>query len=453
MKKNGILQVNSIQWLDGITYLNITITSSGNFWYRDSYKCTQRGFFTCKSGYNVDYQFKLRDSSGKEYVIKHVDGYPRRYTEKNDEGKIVKRRRELVELNAGTYDLVFTDVPKQNIKDLDLYEDFCGNTDGQWSVCDIETQYFDEEQAEQQAILDYLAQYNIATLSVDTLKELHGMYRKYDRVTVLLENTILERILQTNSIEKLHQYNLQFKSNHEMISTSTEKIFSLIKTKDSVAGYEWFISQYSSSKWAIEALKRTHEIMYSNAAQLNTITSYNTFIINYPTASQVKLALSKSMSIEKVIYTDFGLLSFFNIDKEKEKKARKLLIKAKQIERYPVDNKLSNENKVGYLLVADRMYKLLQQEFDEADATLRHLESKEFKDFVKDLNSSLDRIQSTLDKIDNNSRRTASYVQESIAVSKKGFSDASADRGMSEYYLKKHREWEKLMHNKDHGYQ
>ena len=194
-----------------------------------------------------------------------------------------------------------------------------------------------------------------------------------------------------------------------------------------------------------------HEIMFSNAKKLNTITAFNTFIINYPTAVQVKLASENAMEIERELYTQFGLFSFLSMDKEKEKKARKLLIAAKQIERYPSDNKLPRNQRAGYMMVADRMYDLLQDEFDEADATLRHLESQEFKDFARNLRTTLDRISNTLERIESNTKIAVDYAKEAVDVSRKGFAEAGADRAMSEYHTRKYREWKRYLQESGQG--
>lgn len=452
-RTNGKFTLNGIKWEEGNLTLYVNASGGGTFWYSTYHKCTQSGFFFCKSGYDVDYRFKLRDENDEKYYISIVEGYPRTYTEKNKKGEIVNLTRNKVKFEAGTHNLIFRKIPKSAIRSFDLYEDYCSTSNtSQWSICDVKIKYFDQELEEQKDISEYFKQHETEALSVAFLKKMYEKYAKYDDIKKLLAEAILKRLLQTNSIDKLHEYNGVFKSHDELVEESVDKIFSLLKIKNSVAGYEWFIENYSNSKNSIYALNKIHEIMYSNAKKLDTITSYNTFIINYPTATQVSLAIERSMDLERELYTDFGIFSFINIDKEKEKKARKLLIKAKQIERYPIDNKLGYNEKSGYFIVANRMYDLLQNEFDEADATLRHLESQEFKDFVKELQSSLEKIRKTLEKIKDNTRRAADYAKEAVDVSKKGFSDANADRAMSEYYSKKHREWEKFMHYRDHGY-
>ena len=250
----------------------------------------------------------------------------------------------------------------------------------------------------------------------------------------------------------MHEFNKKYKSHKDVVNESIDHLYKLIKIKDSVAGYEWFITNYSSSKYSKQALERIHEIMFSKAQKVDTIAAYNSFVFSYPTAKQVKLANELANEKERKMYTNLGFMGFWDTDYKKEKKARELLIKAKQIERFPTDNKLYGKRKSGYLIVANRMYQLLQEEFDDTDATLRHLESQEFKDFVKTFKSIMSDIRSTLNRIEENSRNISRYTEEMVDVSKNGFSDAKADRAMSAYYAQKHRNWEKFMHYRDKGY-
>jgi hypothetical protein len=135
--------------------------------------------------------------------------------------------------------------------------------------------------------------------------------------------------------------------------------------------------------------------------------------------------------------------AIFGIFSDDEKKSRALLIKAKQIERR--GNEYYGDKKAGYVMITNRMYDLLQEEYNDTDATLRFLESEEFKDFVRTFKSVM---RSMNDKLNDISR----YSSEILEVSKQGFSEANTDRDMSAYYTKQHREWEKNMHLRDKGY-
>jgi len=176
-------------------------------------------------------------------------------------------------------------------------------------------------------------------------------------------------------------------------------------------------------------------------------------------AQEVKEANALAKELESYKYTDTipswfrsimpdfladifnGIFGIFSSD---EKKSRALLIKAKQIERQ--GNEYYGVKKAGYVMITNRMYDLLQEEYDDTDATLRFLESEEFKDFVRTFKSVM---RSMNDRLNDISR----YSSEILEVSKQGFSEANADRDMSEYKNEEQRKWQKFMHLRDKGYQ
>lgn len=356
---------------------------------------------------------------------------------------------EFLKLNAledKSFILAFDGV-EDKIKNFDINEGY----DGDWHFKNLR---LDLSIQEQQYIKDfkiYLKQFELDKLSISTLKKVYA-YTEYPQIQELIARNILTREKLKNSITDLHQFNLHYKKQRKLIDESVAKIFKLVEIKDSVSGYEWFISNYSSTKYAKKALDIIHKTMFAKAKIVNTVTAYNSFVFSYPTAKQINQANELAYEIEKEIYTELGVLSFWDTDHKKEKKSRKFLIKAKQIERFPRDNDLRGNRKSGYLIVADRMYSLLQEEFDDSEATLRHLESQEFKDFVSDFKSIMRDIKYTLEKIEDNSSRISRYTEEMISVAKEGFSDAKADRAMTAYYEKKKTEWDKLMHYRDTGY-
>lgn len=450
--KAGALTVHSIRWENDNVILNVEAV--GTIWYTTYYRCTEPGFWSCKSGYDVDYRLKLNDKvNDRIHYLNYVDGHPPSYTEKDSNGAVVNRSRDKVITEAGVnYNLVFQSVPERAVRYFDFFESSCSYPEQYtWNLCGVYIKYFNEELKEQKDILDFFSKYKIAALSFEFLDKLYKKYEKYEDVQELIAAAVLEKSKQTNSIVKLDEFNKKFAKHHSLVAQSIEKIFSLTGIKDSVAGYEWFAANYGESKLALKAVERIHEIMYANAEKRDSIAAYNTFIITYPSAKQVKAALEKSIELERAEYTEFG---FFSGSKKEnnEKSARKLLIKAKQLERYPADNKLNSSEKVGYYIVVNRMYTLLQQEFDDTDATLRYLESQDFKDFTKELRSSLDHINATLLNIENNTSSIASYAKDTLAVARRGFEDASADRALSEYRTEKHRDWEQLMQYQNYGY-
>ena len=258
------------------------------------------------------------------------------------------------------------------------------------------------------------------------------------------------KVKKINSIESYYNFIKKYPEATQK-KQAIENIYKLIKQKYNIIGYEWFVKKFPKVPEAKEALNNIYKLAFDKAKEIDTIKAYNTFIYNYPLAPQVKEANERAYKMEEKKYTDLGMLSFYDKDKKMEKKARKLLIKAKQIERYPTDNDIE-DRKAGYLIVANRMYRLLQDKFDDTDATLRYLESQEFKDFTRSFRNIMSDIKDTLHAIQNNTSSSSRYMKQLVEVSSKGFAEANADRDMASYYTKQHREWEKYMHFRDKGY-
>ncbi|TMO82810.1 hypothetical protein CWC15_18150 [Pseudoalteromonas spongiae] len=430
--------------------------------YRKGYGC---GLFSCDGYSTIDERMRIdSDIDDNSFYMREIASYPREYQEsykeKGKDGSEIEKLKTstrskiklpTIDYKETKYSLVFDAVPYESLRQFDVYTTYCSSSDN-YKACDISIKYFDQELQEQESVLAYLKSSKIDLISVNAIKELYKKYSKYDKVKDLLVLKIFSRLKQKNSIIELHEFNSAFQPHKEVVEKSIEALYKLTKIKDSVAGYEWFITHYSNSKYSKSALERIHEIMFEKAQKVDTIAAYNSFVFSYPTAKQVEKANEVANDKERRIYTNLGILSFWDTDHKKEKKSRKFLIKAKQIERFPRDNDLRGNRKSGYLIVADRMYKLLQEEFDESDATLRHLESQEFKDFVSDFKSVMSNIRYTLEKIEGNTNKMSRYSEEMVSVSRKGFSDAKADRAMAAYHEKKKTEWDKFMHLRDKGY-
>jgi len=455
-QKNQNIILKTVKWTPAKTYVTMMKTESGGkFRYETYYKCTQ-GFWTCQSGYTVDDRFKLEDKSTEtKYIIDYILGFPKSYTQKDQNGKIIQKKREYisnVEANVD-YTMIFNNVPLEALRTFNLFENYCTSDSSSWNVCGINIKYFDQEIQEQSQILALLNQQKLELISIKALRSIYKKYSKYDAIKELIIEKILIRLKQKNSIEELHQFNKTYTPLQSILNQSIDKIYALIKIKDSVAGYEWYIKNYSNTKYSKLALQRIHEIMFSKAKKVDTISAYNSFIFIYPTAKQVGSANELANKQERELYTNLGYMSFWDTDHKKEKKSRKLLIRAKQIERFPRDNNIGGNRKAGYAIVANRMYTLLQEEFNDSDATLRHLESQEFKDFVRDFKSIMNDIKYTLDKINQNSSNNGYYLEKLLTISQEGFSDAKADRAMAAYHAKEHTQWDKRMHFQDKGYQ
>ncbi|WP_421716006.1 DUF1566 domain-containing protein [Arcobacter arenosus] len=304
-----------------------------------------------------------------------------------------------------------------------------------------------------EAINKKLNNYYTMLQKEDSIKEYRSFLKKYPNTSInqKIEKRLKE--LYSNEIKKLKKENtimayeifLKNNPNSSIEDDITKEIYKLVKEEDNIAGYEWYVNKYSKSSNAKQAIEQIHKLAFEEAKDIDTISSYNTFVFNYPLAKEVKQANKKANELEREEYTSLGLLSFIGTNEKLDRKARALLIKAKQIERYPLDNNLNGSSSMGYKIVANRMYELLQKEFIESEATLRHLESQEFKDFVKDFRYVMKNIQRTLNQ-------TNSYIKEVVSISKRGFEDAKADREMAAYYTKQHRDWEKFMHFRDKGY-
>ncbi len=273
------------------------------------------------------------------------------------------------------------------------------------------------------------------------------------------EEYVYKKYSKSESIKEveffLNNYKDIRKKYYKNIEKKAQKLYTKeyqdISKQNNIVGYEWFIKTYPKASEAREALAKIYKLAFSKTKDIGTIKAYNTFIYSYPLAPQVKKANDLAYKIEEKKYTDLGMLGFFGKEEKLEKKARKLLIKAKQIERYPADNDIENRE-AGYLIVANRMYTLLQDKFDDTDATLRYLESQEFKDFVHTFRNIMRDIKHTLNQIQDNTSKSSRYIKELVEVSSKGFSDAKSDREMASYYTKEHRKWEKFMHSRDKGY-
>lgn len=229
-----------------------------------------------------------------------------------------------------------------------------------------------------------------------------------------------------------------------------ESIAKLVASADNVAGYEWYITNYPETPYTKEAVSRLHEMAYVAAKKAGTVSALNTFILSFPTARQVSDANKIAYELEREEYTDIGFFGFIGEEEKMERQARSLLIKGKQMERAAKESKGGSEQ--GRIIIANRMYDILQNEFSSSEATLRHLESEEFKDFVRIVRNTMADIARTLKRIEENTERMGLYTEKLVEVAKEGFSAADADRDMAAYYTKEHRNWEKFMHFKDRGY-
>lgn len=217
----------------------------------------------------------------------------------------------------------------------------------------------------------------------------------------------------------------------------TSQVYEEVKPQNSIAGYNWFIAGFAQSQEAIHALKEIHRLAFELAEDIDTINAYNDFVIAYPTAKQVREANERAYDLEKSEYV--GMLSYFS----EEKDARRLLVQSKMLEQSAED--LSSEQRVGYMMVVNRMNDLLKQEFNSTDAALRHLESNEFKSFVRTFKRSMKDLKRQVSRIADNTADLSSIMKQQSSMMNNHFENAAQDREMASELTKQHRFWERFI--------
>ena len=122
-----------------------------------------------------------------------------------------------------------------------------------------------------------------------------------------------------------------------------------------------------------------------------------------------------------------------------------MLIQSKRLERKK--HEVNNYNlKSGYLLVINRMNELLQDKFPTEEATLRYLESEEFKDFVRTFNTAMENINRTLKNIADNTSDLSSIVQSQSSMMDAYFQETTVQsKEMIEQYKKQYYLWENYL--------
>ena len=249
---------------------------------------------------------------------------------------------------------------------------------------------------------------------------------------------IFDRVDDKERIEDFKKFIAQYPRAPQRAS-AVDGIFDIVADSDNVAGYEWFVESYPRAPQNFRAIKAIHRLSFNEAEELDTVQAFNTFIIAYPSATEAEKANTLALKLEKKKYQP----GMFSDNEQIDRKAHGLLIAAKKIERRSL--KYRENHRHGYIVILNRMYGLLESEFEESEATLRHLESIEFQRFAKTFEYTMRDLRQSLHNIGSN-------IEELIQVSKKGLSDASADRDLAKYHMDKKLEWEKNMHYQDKGY-
>ncbi|MEA2051021.1 MAG: DUF1566 domain-containing protein [Campylobacterota bacterium] len=270
----------------------------------------------------------------------------------------------------------------------------------------------------------------------DTLTLLEKKVNSYRRLEINKKyKVIYPKVKKQNNISG-YEWFIKTHPKAPQVKEAQQNIYKLAylptKQQNNISGYEWFIKTYPKAPQVKEAIKNIHKLAYNKAKDINTISAYNTFIYSYPFASQVRDANDRAYDLESLKYK--------KLKKDDEKKARLLAVRIKKL---TVSMKRKN-NKDGYIIVKDRMIKLLTEQYEETDASLRYYESKEFTDFTNTFENVMSSISSKLSSIER-------YSSEILNTSKQGFKDSKADREMSRYKDEQHRQWEKRMRVRDKG--
>lgn len=250
-------------------------------------------------------------------------------------------------------------------------------------------------------------------------------------------DSLLDAIARYPDTTKLTDYLAladKFNDDTSVTNAVFNKVYQRVKEADNIASYQWYIKHVPQSEHTQEALLTLYKRAFELADDRGTIASYNDFIIAYPFAPQVSQATSYARELEEGEYS-----SFFTSD---EKLSRRLLVRSKQISR--IANQYSYDN-TGYLLVIDRMNTLLQDMYPGQDATLRHLESEEFKDFHRDFSRAMRSLSTKLDSINNNVKDLKRHVAKQSEMIEQHFEKAAQDRETASELTRQHRMWERYL--------
>lgn len=270
----------------------------------------------------------------------------------------------------------------------------------------------------------------------NTVKAYHDFivhFRNRTRVKDAMAK-IYHLTLEQNKITG-YEWFLENYPDSERAPDAIKKIYQLIQDENNIAGYQWFLEAYPDAKISREALKNLHKRAFELADDIGTIASYNDFVIAYPFAAQVEQANQEAYALEEDEYS-----SFFTSD---AKLSRALLVRSKQMERKARDG--SRAQRPGYMLVVNRMNELLQEQFPAEEATLRYLESEEFKSFYRDFKRVLNRIDRKLADIRSHTSNLSSLINEQTRLMDNHFAKAAESREMSAELTKQHRFWERYL--------
>lgn len=250
---------------------------------------------------------------------------------------------------------------------------------------------------------------------------------------------IYTRVMVQNKLDALVQIVDKY-PHYSNRDAAINAIYSHVAEQNSIEAYRWYSTKYSKSNQARHAVKNMYSVAFATADKIGTLEAYNDFIIAYPYAPKVKEATAKAYSLEKEKYSEW-----FSSD---EKNSRALLIQSKRLARKMNELENTSEGK-GYLLVIDRMSELLQDEYPAEEATLRYLESEEFRDFVKEFKTTMQSIKTALADINDNTSDLSEIMREQSRMMDTHFKKNAYSQQMANEYTKQYQDWER--HLKPYG--
>lgn len=284
------------------------------------------------------------------------------------------------------------------------------------------------------ALNAFIAKYEPDSVLQETKLLLNEAKKQRDSLTETRYDNEFEVARKINTISSLHSYMKEYPKTTRK-KEAVKAIYDLVNLEGNIIGYKWFLDNYPNSKQSRDALKSLHKRAFEIADDIGTIDSYNDFVIAYPVAEQVIKANEKAYALERKTYS-----SYFTSN---EKLSRALLVRSKQLERKA--REVNSDQRTGYMLVVNRMNELLQDEFPAEEATLRYLESEEFKSFYKDFKRILTRIDRKLEDIRSNTANLSSLIKDQTRLMDNHFEKAAESREMSAELTKQHRYWERYL--------
>jgi len=296
-----------------------------------------------------------------------------------------------------------------------------------------------EDEAKRKVIAQRLEEFVFAK-SENSYEQYLSFYNKHNGINSQFDSEISSlayKLILKSKGSSLKNHVKFTKDFHEPTENdmAIKAIAKIVMKENNTSGYSWFIQQYGSSNEAKNILSKLHELSFKLASQIDTVNAYNDFIIAFPTAKQTAKAENASYELEKSEYTGF----FTN----EEKEARALLIQSKMLEQSAED--LTSNERIGYVMVVNRMNNLLKSEFNRTEAALRHLESNEFKSFVKTFKSSMHDLKRQVARIAANTEDLSSIMKNQSKMMDNHFENAAQDREMATELTEQHRFWERYI--------